>query len=103
MAMVLPVFFIILFGFIEISRLHFTANSVQVALIKSARTLALPNATDADGIAAAKTYLTNQGFGQQRISVDVSNPSMNEVSVVVAVDMEPIPYTIRRTLVRRRE
>ena len=102
MAIVLPVFFIILFGLVETSRIYFAANSAEVALMKSARTLSLPNATIAGGEAAAIDYLTTLGFDPQKVDIAIT-PDAGTVDVEIAIDMQPFPYEIRRELTRRLE
>lgn len=107
MAFVLPVFVILLFGFIEMSRLYFAVSSTQVALIKSARSLSLPDATAQNGEAAVLDYLTRLGYSDNQINVVVTPsaivPTTREVKVEVELDMQPIPYTIRKSIVRSRE
>ena len=66
MAVVLPVFLAILFGFIEISRLSFAVNTTTVALIKATRELSLPNATAEDGKNAAKELPFEIGVCRRR-------------------------------------
>ncbi len=106
-AIVLPIFFLVLFGFVEISRMFFAANSAQVALIKSARSLSLPGATVADGQAAAQDYLSRVGYGKDRVTVeitpDVITPTTPEVNVAITLSMQPLPFPIRRELTRSRE
>lgn len=107
MAFVLPVFVILLFGFIEMSRLYFAVSSTQVALIKSARSLSLPDATAQNGESAVLDYLTRLGYSDNQINVVVTPsaiaPTTREVKVEVELDMQPIPYTIRKSIVRSRE
>ena len=107
MAFVLPVFLLILFGFVEVSRLYFAVNSTQVALIKSARELSLPNATAEDGELAAIEYLQLLGYNDGEIEVDVVpsiiTPTTPEVTVSITLTMQPLPYPVRRELTRSRE
>jgi len=107
MAIILPIFFLVLFGFVEISRLYFAVNSTQVALIKSARSLALPNATAADGEAEAIDYLQRVGYNADSIAVEVTptviTETTPEVTVVINLTMQPLPFPIRRELTRSRE
>lgn len=107
MAFVLPVFLSVLFGFIEVSRLSFAANSVQVALIKSCRTLSLPNASVQDGEEAAVDYLSRLNFGRDDIDITVSpsviTPATREITMDIELTMHPFPYPIRKTLTRSRE
>ena len=107
MAFVLPVFLLILFGFVEVSRLYFAVNSTQVALIKSARELSLPNATAEDGELAAIEYLQLLGYNDDEIEVDVVpsiiTPTTPEVTVSITLTMQPLPYPVRRELTRSRE
>lgn len=107
MAFVLPVFIVILFGFIEVSRLSFAANSVQVALIKSCRTLSLPNATVQDDEDTAVDYLSRLNFDEEKITIDVQpaiiTPTTREITMDIQLTMRPFPYPVRRTLTRSRE
>jgi len=107
MAVVLPAFLIIFFGFIEIARLSFAVNSTQVALIKSARTLSLPNATAAGGEQAARDYLEQVGFDTENVTVVVTpqefTAATSEVTVEIEFSMTPFPYPISKSLTRSRE
>lgn len=107
MAFVLPVFLFMIFGFVEISRLYFAVNSTQVALIKSARSLSLPNATAEDGEAVAREYLNRIGYGDNDIQVEttpaVINPTTPEVTVAIRLTLQPFPFPIQRELTRSRE
>ena len=107
MAIVLPVFLALLFGFIEISRLSFAANTTQVALIKATRELSLPNAAAADGENAAIDYLTRLGFSEEDITVAISPSTITEntpeVTMSIQLSMQPLPYTVERSLTRSRE
>ena len=107
MAIVLPVYLAILFGFIEISRLSFAVNTSQVALIKATRALSLPDATAEDGEGAAKDYLTRLGYSEDDITVTIS-PSIitentPEVTMDIDLSMQPLPYTVHKSLTRSRE
>jgi len=77
MAVVLPVFLIVFFGFIEVARLSFAVNSTQVALIKSARTLSLPNATADAGRKAAEDYLNGVGVKMDNLVITVTPEDLN--------------------------
>ena len=107
MAVVLPVFLAILFGFIEISRLSFAVNTTTVALIKATRELSLPNATAEDGKNAAKSYLSRLGFAEEDITITISPATITENTPEVTMDiqlrMQPLPYTVERTMTRSRE
>jgi len=107
MAFVLPVFLLMLFGFVEISRLYFAANATQVALIKSARSLSLPNATADDGKEAALDYLQRMGYNVDEVTVSTLPETITEitpeVTVTINLTMQPLPYTIQRELTRSRE
>ena len=89
------------------SRLYFAVSSTQVALIKSARSLSLPDATAQNGESAVLDYLTRLGYSDNQINVVVTPsaiaPTTREVKVEVELDMQPIPYTIRKSIVRSRE
>ena len=107
MAIVLPVFLAILFGFIEISRLSFAVNTTQVALIKATRELSLPDSTAQDGEDAAKGYLTMLGYSEDDITVTISPSTITEntpeVTMDIELNMQPLPYTVQRSLTRSRE
>ena len=107
MAIVLPVFLAILFGFIEISRLSFAVNTTEVALIKATRELSLPNATPQDGENAAKDYLTRLGFADDDIIVTVTPSTFTDTTAEITMDidlnMQPLPYTVHNSLTRSRE
>lgn len=107
MAIVLPVFLAILFGFIEISRLSFAVNTTQVALIKATRELSLPNATPDNGETAATDYLTRLGYAEEDISVTISPSTFTETTTEVTMDiqlnMQPLPYIVHKSLTRSRE
>lgn len=107
MALVLPVFFAILFGFIEIGRLSFAVNATQVALIKSTRALSLPMATIEDGEEAAIDYMTRLGYSADNIDITISpsviTPTTKEITMDIQLDMQPLPYPVRRSLTRSRE
>ena len=107
MALVLPVFFGILCGFIEISRLSFGVNATQVALIKSTRSLSLPMATIEDGEEAAIDYMTRLGYSADNMDITISpsviTPTTREITMDIQLEMQPLPYTVRRSLTRSRE
>ena len=96
MAFVLPVFLLILFGFVETSRIYFAVNSTQVALIKSARELSLPGATAEDGEAEAIDYLRILGYDVSEVTVDVSpdviTSTTREVDIEITLSLQPIGY-----------
>ncbi|MDB2685631.1 pilus assembly protein [Mariniblastus sp.] len=107
MAVVLPVFLAILFGFIEISRLSFAVNTTQVALIKATRELSLPNATAEAGENAAKDYLTRLGYSEEDITITISPSTISdntpEITMDIDLSMQPLPYTVHKSLTRSRE
>ena len=107
MAIVLPVFLAILFGFIEISRLSFAVNTTEVALIKATRELSLPNSTAESGKSAAKGYLTRLGYSEENITVTVTPATLTEntpeVTMEIQLSMQPLPYTVKKSLTRSRE
>ena len=107
MAIVLPVFLAILFGFIEISRLSFAVNTTQVALIKATRELSLPNATAEAGENAAKDYLTRLGYSEEDITITISpsiiSDNTPEITMDIDLSMQPLPYTVHKSLTRSRE
>ena len=107
MSIVLPVFLLILFSFIEISRLSFAVNSTQVALIRGTRFLSLQHADAKAGESAAISYLTSLGYDKNNIDIEVT-PSVitdttAEVTLDITLDMAPLPYTVVNTLTRSRE
>ena len=107
MSIVLPVFLLILFSFIEISRLSFAVNSTQVALIRGTRFLSLQHADAEAGESAAISYLTSLGYDKNNIDIEVT-PSVitdttAEVTLDITLDMAPLPYTVVNTLTRSRE
>ena len=107
MAIVLPVFLAILFGFIEISRLSFAVNTTDVALIKATRELSLPNATAEDGKEAATDYLTRLGYSEEDITVTISPSTITEntpeITMNIDLNMQPLPYSVHKSLTRSRE
>ena len=107
MAFVLPVFLGILFGFIEISRLSFAANTTQVALIRSTRFLSLQSSDAQSGEFAAVEYMKRLGFDENDIDVTITpaeiNQSTPEVTVNIRLNMQPLPYVVERSLTRSRE
>ena len=107
MAFVLPVFLGILFGFIEISRLSFAANTTQVALIRSTRFLSLQSSDAQSGEFAAVEYMKRLGFDENDIDVTITpaeiDESTPEVTVNIRLNMQPLPYVIERSLTRSRE
>lgn len=107
MSIVLPIFLLILFSFIEISRLSFAVNSTQVALIRGTRFLSLRHAEAEAGKSAAISYLTSLGYDKNNIDIEVT-PSVitdttPEVTLDITLDMAPLPYTVANTLTRSRE
>lgn len=107
MSIVLPVFLLILFSFIEISRLSFAVNSTQVALIRGTRFLSLRHADSEAGKSAVISYLTSLGYDKNNIDIEVT-PSVitdttAEVTLDITLDMAPLPYTVANTLTRSRE
>lgn len=107
MAVVLPVFLLVFFAFIEVSRMSFAINSTQVALIKSARALSLPNASADTGKQVAEDYLNGVGVKMDNLAITVTpenlNVASNEITVQIQFDMAPVPYSINRSLTRSRE
>jgi len=107
MSIVLPIFLLILFSLIELSRLSFAVNSTQVALIRGTRFLSLQHADADTGESAAVSYLTSLGYDKNNIDIEVTPSVITDattaVTLDITLDMAPLPYTVANTLTRSRE
>lgn len=107
MGVVLPVFFIVLLGFIEVGRLFYAHNAAEVAALRGARRLALPSGTPQNAAQAAESYLRQMNFQRSSYSVraiQVPTASGSEAVIVdVAIKAASSGRVVRASVTRAAE
>ena len=88
-ALAAPIFFLLLFGAIEICRLNIVRHVVDNAAYEAARHGIVPGGTAAEIIAEGNTFLSNAGISGGTVTVTPSsvNEDTEQVTVTVRVSM----------------
>lgn len=107
MALVLPIFFVVVLGFIEITRLYTAYNNIQIAALQSVRACSLPNANATSARQAAAEFLKSLGYDSTTIQVTTNPAQLSEssqlASVTVVLELNPLGEKVRFTTSRLRE
>jgi Flp pilus assembly protein TadG len=87
--MVLPIFFLLIFGIVEFSRLSIICHAADNAAYKAARVGIIPGATNSEVSAAAQASLQSTGLIPSQIIVTPFplDDSSDNVTVEVTIDV----------------
>lgn len=91
LAVVLPLFFLLIFGMIEYGRLVMVQQIITNAAREGARVAILTTATTSSVTTAVTSYLTNAGITGETVTVSPSPPSSAAAGTGVTVTVS-IPY-----------
>ena len=89
-AMTVPLFFMLLFGALELGRMNMIRQTVNNAAYEAVRTCIVPGATNAEGVAAARSVLTSVGVTGYTIHVTPGTITDATPSVTAVV---AVPYS----------
>ena len=87
LAFTLPIFFLLLFGFYELSRINLIVHTAEAAAYEGARVGILPGATNAEVVAATENVLDTIAIKNASVTVNPTNLQNLSDTVQVTVDL----------------
>lgn len=107
MAVVFPIFCLLVIGSVEITRLFLAYNAAEVAALKAARTMAIPSGNHDKAIAVAEDYLRGLKYpkGSFQVSAKTSKTETDaeRVTIEVAIKAAAQGHTVHASVSRTRE
>ncbi|MEZ6094610.1 MAG: pilus assembly protein [Pirellulaceae bacterium] len=99
-AFVLPVFFMCLFGFMEITRGFMIRNSLKIAAYRATRTVIVPGATSQEAIDVAETVLSTVGVNVSSVEISpaIIDADTKQVTVTITVPLADNSWVVPKYL-----
>ena len=86
-AVILPVMFLFIVGSIQLFRFYAVANSMELAVMEGARRGLLPNAQEADAIAATTNYLKIAGLKGPQVNAIRETNEFGQLELYISANL----------------